>query len=294
MKLRLLAPAAVLALAGLAVAGDAPTYELLRSDRWQVGDVRTATSKVTETNHVTKSLSDGTVVQELSVDQTTTARLVEKVLAVDDKGHATKVRVHVAEWSQRQGEDEDVSIQGALLEVTGVGLSRTWTLVSEDVTPSDGAKSWLAHNWQEDEDMLSAALLPKKPVAVGGTWPVDIAGLMASGLSAQLTADVSKSSGTGKLESVEGDIATTSTTLQLAVTQVPGLPLTKGSTKLEIGGKTKIKTRLGEGSSSSKVAFEGETSVDMEGQTITIRLEVSKTAEATTKLGGEVPEPGAK
>ena len=291
MKLRLLAPAAVLALAGLAVAGDAPTYDLSRHDKFQVGDTVTTTSKLTLKQHQTKTAEDGTVEPDSTTTEVTSVRAVQKVLAVDDKGRATKVRVHLAEWSQQQGEDKDESIQGALVEVTGVGKGRTWALLGEGVTPTEGATKWLTEEWSKDEEAIQDVMLPKQPIAVGETWSPSVADVMAAGLGETLTVDAEKSKVTGKLESVQGDLATLSMTIDLTVTTLQGLPLSKGAMKLSGAGPKALTARIGEGTTHNEMTLEGDASVPEEGKTKLIHFSISHSQDETIKVGGEVPEP---
>jgi hypothetical protein len=291
-----LAVVASFSLLASAGAEDAKTYDLSRRDRWQAGDVRTVTATQKQTQKTLVKGPDGSVMQDQEQRHETKYVVVQKVLEADDEGHITKSRVLVKEWRRTSGETEDTSLTGALVEVTGRGKARTWTVLAPAKAPEGQAKQWLDGEYGSktmDEEVARRAMLPKTPIAVGGTWEADV-GPLADAVSENLPVDRSKAKMTGALDAVEGGVAriTLQGSLPLTGLPTPGgtLPFTEGGEfKLVVTASQPLEGRVAGSTSKGEQSLQGVA--DAGGAAVTLDVRVEQ--EEVQTMGGEVPEPPA-
>src|SRR5262245_53507202 len=117
-------PIALLSLAATALAGG-PTVDVSRRPVWQVGDVVTVTEKSERRRELRASDKEG---QPMHLS--TQVVRVERCLAVDADGNRTKVVAWLPTWSADSGADKkDTSLEGAFVESTGRGKSRSYVLL---------------------------------------------------------------------------------------------------------------------------------------------------------------------
>src|SRR5438105_627015 len=220
----------LIAFASLALAGDAKTYKLVLHDRWKAGDAVTRSSTEVQHQAIKVEKGDGTVVKDDSSDVTTTYVRVEKCTDADADGRWTKGLVRFVEWSRVSGAEKDESLKGVVIELAGDAGARAWKTVSEGASPSSAAKAWFDGELGPDShhDKSDAAMEPKAEVAVGESWPPDLAGF-AEMLSKNLPVDAEKADGKVTLKSVDGVRGTIDFELKLPT---KGLPIPQSGTTM--------------------------------------------------------------
>jgi hypothetical protein len=138
--------------------------------------------------------------------RTLSYRIVRETLAVE-KGRATKERVAVERWRLVVDGKEDECLKGRSVVVEVKGDHREAKVEGDVESISAAALEWIEKTLARDDDPLArAALLPKDPVADGGTWSPDPEAL-ASALLPGITIDPAESKCEGKLvlgQAVEG------------------------------------------------------------------------------------------
>jgi len=137
-------------------------------------------------------------------------RLNHAVAAVDSAA-VTEDKITVAEWSLQQGAERDDTLEGAVVTVKGEGAYRAANAQSERTL------SRLASRWIEGHIVKGGKLeptldeldwdfiLPKDPIADGGTWTIDPGAFAREVLGPRAEIDANRSKGTGKLTGVHVD-----------------------------------------------------------------------------------------
>jgi hypothetical protein len=130
--------------------------------------------------------------------RTLSYRIVRETLAVE-QGRATKERVAVERWHLVVDGKEDECLKGRSVIVETKGDHREAKVEGDVESISAAALEWIEKTLARDDDPLArAALLPKEPVADGGTWKPDPEALAAA-LLPGVTIDPDASTCEGKL-----------------------------------------------------------------------------------------------
>src|SRR5262245_45414594 len=119
--------------AAAAHAGDAEPkrYDLAAPEKWRAGEVVTVNShRVTKT--VFSRIVEGSAPQERRSHRADDCVYVRRCDSVDAAGLPEKSLVHVTTWLHADDDDDDKSLEGALIETTPEG----WSVVSRGTRPS--------------------------------------------------------------------------------------------------------------------------------------------------------------
>jgi hypothetical protein len=162
-----------LLLVGLAAAaahagdGEARRHDLGAPEKWRAGEVVTVNSHRV-TKYVVARIVEGSAPQEHRRSLSDDCVYVRRCDSVDAAGLPEKSLVHVTKWLHAVDDDEDTSIDGALIETSGDG----WTIVSRDVRPSPYAQKWLDVEFGRPrfDPVAPLGIRPDAPVAAGETW----------------------------------------------------------------------------------------------------------------------------
>jgi hypothetical protein len=135
-------------------------------------------------------------------------QLVHSIGAVASAG-VVEDTISVAAWSRAWDGDADESLEGATLTVTGEGNYRTCAIESGR-TVTRAANAWIqthivknGHGEPALDELDWDFILPKEPVADGGSWTLDPVAFAKEVMGARTVIDAKKSSGTGKLTKVK-------------------------------------------------------------------------------------------
>ena len=132
-----------------------------------MGEVVTVNShRVLKT--VVARLTEGNAPQERRRSYVDDFVYVRRCDSVDAAGLPEKSLVHMTTWLHAEDDDEDRSLEGALIETSAEG----WSIVSHGTRPSAGAQHWLDAEFGRPA-VNQVALLgvrPDAPIAVGDTW----------------------------------------------------------------------------------------------------------------------------
>jgi hypothetical protein len=251
------------------------------------GDVVKETKTEKAVNKVTVNVMGTDRVQE----ETVTSKfayideVVEKPAAAKQP---TKVkRTYENASVQKGGKDEDAGLAGKTVVIEKKGDSYSFTIDGKEV--SRLAADVLRKEFGKDKEITEEDFLPKEPVKVGGTWKLDIA-KFAKDLSAdaQMSADVEKSSGTGKLVKVYDKDGHKFGVLEIKMELV----ITKGGRPgqemaMKPGSSMKLTVNIDaciDGTSAngtSKVQVKGDLSGSMNN--VTVKVDLTAEEEGTTE-----------
>jgi hypothetical protein len=164
LSLAIVGLAAVAAHAG---EGEARRYDLSAPEKWRVGEVVTVNSHRVTKTVVARTVGDDAP-QEHRRNLSDDCVYVRRYDALDATGLPSKSLVHVKKWLHAVDDDEDTSIEGALIETSPEG----WTIVSRDTRPSPYAQKWLDVEFglPPFDPVAPLGIRPDAHVAVGDTW----------------------------------------------------------------------------------------------------------------------------
>lgn len=155
------------AVAARAGDGEAKRYDLSAPEKWRVGEVVTVNShRVTKT--VMARIVEGSAPQERRSHLADDCVYVRRCDSVDAAGLPLKSLVHVTTWLHDADEEEDKSLEGALIETSPEG----WSVVSHGTKPSPYAQRWLDVEFGRPpfDPVAPLGIRSGAPVAVGETW----------------------------------------------------------------------------------------------------------------------------
>lgn len=285
---------AAIAVASALPARAADTWDLGRKDVWKPGDLVTTTiaeHDVREYRWVTPEGSSLAVpVQTIDV----AATLLERCTEADAAGVKTRSLVYVGAWSAKDGTLSDVTLTGAVLEVTGVGKDRAVSVLSSKQELSKPAQSWIRRRYgggRADPGASTTYWLPKVAVAVGDTWSADLAAFLdANAAGARL--DRAKTTSSCSLVSVVKGVATIGCDANLALTAFQGAKGTKpmawksGGAQVVKGTITRsVEGRIVAGTLAFATSLVGET--ESGGKTLAVDLKSERKIDEV--VGGEWP-----
>src|SRR5262245_21848443 len=155
------------AVAAHAGEGEARRYDLSAPEKWKVGEVVTVNSHRVTKTVVARKVGDAAP-QEHRRILADDCVYVRRCDALDASGRPSKSLVHVTKWLHAPDDEEDTSIEGALIETSPEG----WTIVSRDTRPSHYAQQWLDVEFGRTpfDPVAQRGIRPEAPVAVGDTW----------------------------------------------------------------------------------------------------------------------------
>lgn len=273
-----------------------PAHDVARRDAWKPGDVVTTTTREERYREIRLPAREEELGPSKPQRLTSSVVAVERCEETDLEGNKTRSLVHLATWAFDNGTTKDESLQGALVEVTGRGTSRSHRLVGARTAPSKPAAAWLAREFgpgKAGEEAARRAWLPKVPVSVGDEWGADLPALL-EGLTGADKLDRARAKGTARLVSVEGGVAKMALSASLPLTAFPAgksgapMPWTKGGAyawkgTLAVGLEGRLPaTRL-----ETSGTLEGEAGG--EGKTVAILFKLDRVVERS--VGGAFPDP---
>lgn len=269
------------------------TYTIPGVETWKVGDVVTKTERETKTQKQVVKDPEGNPLpgQTNEVSEKTSYEVVMKVLEVDAKGAFTKAVLHVKDWKRELNGTADTSLAGKTVELTGAGASRKATVKGEGVSAQ--AEEWLRNQFEKSaaqEDAVHALFTPTAPVAIGGSWDVDPAKLVAALGQEEMPFVADKSSGKLTLTGVEGTTASIDIQLRLqagpATTPMGPMEWADGGVlAIDAKGVKSTDPAVHDGKQTGTSVFKGAGK--MSG--LTIEIDVKAESESATKTGGEIP-----
>jgi hypothetical protein len=297
MSRRLAFLSVVLASAASAARAEEPARHTLSiHDVWKAGDVATAKGSQKTTQKISVKGEDGSPRPgSREGEDVVEFEVVSKVLEVDAKGRPTKSQLHFASWSRKAGEETDASLSGANAEVTGLGSARAVKVVDAPTPPSTGAAGWLEQQFGAragEREERREALVPEKPVAVGESWDVDSAKLVAMFSNPNQKYLPEKSTGKVTLVSVEGGLAELrfEATLQSAALNTPMGPMDWSE-----GGTMVVDARFTRPIDPARHEARGSTNVRLSGKAAppgtSVEVDIRSEQTGSMKPGGEMPEP---
>jgi hypothetical protein len=288
---------AALVLVGLAAAaahagdGEAKRFDLSAPEKWRVGEVVTVSShRVTKT--VLARIVEGEAPQERRRDLGDDCVYVRRCDSVDAAGAPSNSLVHVTTWLHAVDDDEDKSLEGALLETSPDG----WAIVSHGTRPSPYAQKWLDVEFGRPpfDPVAPLGIRPDGPVAVGDTWQPKGCSMIetfAAGTRMPVRMKDAKSSVT--LAGADGDVVH----VKLASSaSVEADPAARGGDKLQLAEPCKFE--LSESVDGVPSCFHGtlaahtrcgfEITTQAAGAKVSIRVSTEQDLVATA--GGEMPD----
>ncbi len=237
---------------------------------------------------------DGNVVQETSVTHNVQLTYQMEVLGVSDDGNMTAVRVTVTDGSYAI-DNNDAQPLGALV-ITSQWQDGAATFdVSEGDLPADPAVVALIQEMIDvsdpDQPDAEAAFDPGRTVAVGDTWPVDKA-LMLAGLGDALpmTAE-SITTADATLASVEDGMQTVGIQINADLTAPPGdpagmPPLSDFNGTLSLSGTFSLEADTDHPPATEAMQMAMNVHMAIEGQSVTIDVEFNRQGQKTMTLIG--------
>lgn len=268
----------------------AETHALPPSSSWQVGDVVTIVLEKTLSAKVRSPQDEADALP--APNEKVAATLVEKRTKVDADGVPTESVMYVREWARQSGDVRDDSLKGAVVTVTATAAKPEWSIVRQQKEPTEGARRWLDEQVRSNlaEDQLLAIVAPKKRVAVGERWPVDIERLTEMLARAGVPGSQFKSSGTATLHAVRGDVAEYGLDATLALLSVPGNTrmnwISGGTMELDSSFAVPMRGRLRLPSTASITTTIEGVAQDDERE---FRYDFQAVEKRSTTLGGEIP-----
>jgi hypothetical protein len=288
LSLAIVGLAAVAAHAG---EGEARRYDLSAPDKWRVGEVVTVNSHYVAKSVNARIVEDGAP-QERRGHRADDSVYVRRCDSVDAAGLPGKSLVYVTSWLHADDDNEDKSLEGALVETSPEG----WSIVSHGTRPSPYAQKWLDIQFGRTPFDPVAALDIRSgvPVAVGDSWqPKRCAMLETFVTGAPLPWRMKDAKSSVALTGADGDVVhvTRSSTASLEAD-----PTAKGGAELKLVDPSKLElTSTLDGVPSQ---FHGTAAVHTKGsleftmqagdRKVSVRLQIEQDIVATA--GGEMPE----
>jgi hypothetical protein len=289
---------ALLLLATAAHAGDGKKYEVRAKPVWKAGDTFTTVGSSVEENSITLTV-EGTTKKGGGVSTKLAFTCVERVDAVRADGKPTKRTIHFAKWSLGGEGEPDTTIEGAQIEVTGVGAERDWNFLGDAPVASKPSMDWLKAEYGPEHEGAPAggpyaAFATKQPVAIGETWGADSRLFDAKKVGGELVEAEDHGKATAKLERVEKGVATVSVEGSLPFKNAGDEEMTwdeKAGISVRATASIPLDGRIVRAERSTEVKLDATATLERDGTKVAMRLEFRRRVEEKSTPGGTIPPP---
>jgi hypothetical protein len=228
-------------------------------------------------------------------DQTIKTRLIHEVLKVED-GKIVKEKVTVERFllSKGEGTDDDKSLEGRTIVVSGKGDKRKVRILGDEETLSPEAKAWAEKALAKDKGDEDERIFPDKPIGADGEWDLEVKKL-AEEMFPGVEIDAEGSSAKGKLTNVRVEdgvhMGHLDLKIKIKLKKLPGTPFEwkdGGILEMTMGGETSL-----EGDKSRKKTvkmdgkLKGKAEQESDGMTIALKMDMTM---ASSMDEGDMPK----